>query len=110
MGIVLVASFFIFAFNIGALAAFGRYALSWRKLGILALGACVPAVGMFGAMGLSGVQEMMELPAVLACAMAFIGWLCVLVLGRLETWGKAKPDSLQERLGVAKSRSESQGE
>jgi hypothetical protein len=108
LGLALVVGFFMFSSNIGALSAFGRYPMSWRKLGLLLLAAFVPAIGTFSAMYACTLTIARANPAALAAGMAAVGWMCMRLYAQLEKWALADAGTLAERLGSPRTRREDQ--
>lgn len=94
VSIILSGMFFLFSHRVGVLKAFGRKALSWRAIGLLAVAAALPSIGGISCIYISCYPRAIENPALLALGLAGIGWSCAAVFKKLEpiTSKEIKPD------------------
>lgn len=90
IGVFLVGAFFVFSHKIGAMRAFGRHPLSWRKLGLLSLAGFLPCIGCMSSAYMCTWPYVLEHPSLMAMGMATVGWLGWKALLGLETFAMAE--------------------
>ena len=90
----LVGVFFFFSHNIGALKAFGRYSMSWRKIGSVSLAGFLPAIGCLSSIYISSTSYVIDNPALMAVGMATVGWVGWKCFKCLEVFAMKESDKL----------------
>ncbi len=95
LSFVLVTNFFLAAWRLGILRAFGRRRpIGWHTLAACALAACLPISGVLLAFELipsdNGIDISMS-AAQLALQLAFSGLLMHVINDKLVAWGRSRP-------------------